>query len=1753
MSPCGSPPFEKLPLENSPPEAPSGPIYAIAAHIEAALAQVSAAGRSPGSFLQHSCAALARERAGCAEPNDEVLLSHVLSRPGDLLVDAPTLPAPSVEMVDAEAMDCTTSSMPVLSAAVDGLPIAPISLVDGNSVVLMLLVSFLSEVCVMICMMDDSVLGVPCASDTSRSEAVRLVDQSVKTLTDTPLHSFLLGEQPARAEGTASADSASSAALLPDNSRVVCTPVPFAPRPSEVVRTPHQLTRAQQAWRLTKGASRIFMWCTLGALAGHPLIDVATQATFTCSSFVRPTADLHMAQLAGHHLAPATLLRVGAGTMHSMLREPVGRPMAGCPYALLRAHEHAALSAQHFLLSFEHPDSTAQEYVRSWGAVLPKPDFSRLPKSLLERIPSFADPALATLAFSNPCPIPSTEWLPMGVLPTPAGLDLSDPLPSGLPRLTEAWSLREILFDSALHRIQQWLTNFHEDLLQVAQGGVRQFNRVLVIGQNDFRPQARGIIWDRRAFLASGGTSPMVPMVNYLPDGQINWQFFETHLPADYPDQGLVSDIRYGVRFRAKLPLQLVLVPHLVDVNKNFDSLQAELRRLAKLGWYDLYTGIPFIPGRFHAQGLVDRKYEPGRPRRKTDAGCPRNEIFDSGGVRCPSLNEAIAESDQHLEMMADDPDSVMLVDIEQHTPPPAVNWPYECKPRLSHVEHDLAILNHLAFLTDDFVYGISDDIKDFFNHFKLAPDNYWMACLMTLSQVGDAMYNGAAEVIFAAERVLGFGYKMASNEAQRFGDAMNVILRRFMDQIEAPFLAAHPNAALQKWRQTRIAFGGEPAARRYVVHQFTDDQLGLCVGKQCLANFELAAHRLIDGLNLIMAIPIKRQIGMVLRWMGVDIYTLGVVAIPDDKATRAITLCTHCIEGHAITVEKYHSLVGQLQYMRDLLALGREAMYSLYNPFKAGREMARGPQTVVHFNDFMKSKLHAFKTALLTFMGAPVTWALPDAHRPNLHRELMLSRAYSIYTDACKTYGLGAWLHGYFYVMPLTLRQLAMPIGILEFLAVLVAFIVFGRLLRPARNIVIRTDSQPIPTVLAASRARADTMQYAHELLERLPIYAQVKRYVSAAHLYGPMNYLGDAASRNERLKLLQFCAQLRLRPQELAVPDAARHVVEQVEAYFYEQPQLLAAADPAVGPSSSSPLTQEVIENMSLRFWQREEPVKVRHTSDQSSCPDPLCGASSSSFLNQEVIEHLPLLSNAELDQLLTPSLSLPGAATRQAQQLSNNAVPKRQAASSLLDDSTIAGLLKQPSSRYEQLPSASSKRSRGAYLQQHMQLKQQELLADFSGDKAALAPFLKRAADHAVAGRKANTASVEDYHWNRYWIPFTNKIKLNPWLQTPGTSQETLFQRWLFAAFLEYVRENMLPRANADKAAKPQSSMAVLNNVLRVLERPGEQLAPRITAHSTLAGILLEHIENFGALSLVVRRKRPLTNELIDKLLQTPQGFALPTERLDWGSHTGQSVRAAFDLLADTGMRNAEIGTDEIPSMTLAHVTYWLGGHMYAHPPPGYRMKRGDYAVVVPGVAKNDPWLENFAGDAIWLEYTGPGKRCTAHALFEMDRARGVRGEERTKAPLFIRSDGTPLKSTWLSSAFYKMLCAIIGEEAARQFSIHSFRIFVATALRKAGASHALIKSLVRWKNDESVDLYGKILPADFAIWHRKIRSQRVQVLQTAQVRALAAPVAAPTFVSPAALDESQKRKPGGQLGSKRGPYMTVKRRRAMGLDE
>lgn len=243
-----------------------------------------------------------------------------------------------------------------------------------------------------------------------------------------------------------------------------------------------------------------------------------------------------------------------------------------------------------------------------------------------------------------------------------------------------------------------------------------------------------------------------------------------------------------------------------------------------------------------------------------------------------------------------------------------------------------------------------------------------------------------------------------------------------------------------------------------------------------------------------------------------------------------------------------------------------------------------------------------------------------------------------------------------------------------------------------------------------------------------------------------------------------------------------------------------------------------------------------------------------------------------------------------------------------------------------------------------------------------------------------------------------------------------------------------------------------MQNLRNVHRVLERwnDGRALVHPSSVQGVLNGLLGEFIDAYGAFWLIPQRKNPMTNEIIHQLLNMPADFSLSTDAQKWKRGTGRAVRAAFALLADTGMRNAE-ATDggQGPTMTLQHVAYQVDGVLHTNPPPA--MNASSWVLVTPGQAKNDPWLRNFSGEAIWLPYDA-SPRSSARLIYEMDRARNVTGDARKSAPLFAFSDGSPMTSTWLSRTLSRMLCHFMPKSQAAQYSVHSFRIYVATALEE-----------------------------------------------------------------------------------------------------
>ena len=59
----------------------------------------------------------------------------------------------------------------------------------------------------------------------------------------------------------------------------------------------------------------------------------------------------------------------------------------------------------------------------------------------------------------------------------------------------------------------------------------------------------------------------------------------------------------------------------------------------------------------------------------------------------------------------------------------------------------------------------------------------------------------------------------------------------------------------------------------------------------------------------------------------------------------------------------------------------------------------------------------------------------------------------------------------------------------------------------------------------------------------------------------------------------------------------------------------------------------------------------------------------------------------------------------------------------------------------------------------------------------------------------------------------------------------------------------------------------------------------------------------------------------------------------------------------------------------------------------------------------------------------------------------------------------------------------------EDELHKYSVRSFRIYVACALLAADCARNMIKRLLRWRGDESLDLYARVNDEDWASWIEK----------------------------------------------------------------
>jgi hypothetical protein len=161
------------------------------------------------------------------------------------------------------------------------------------------------------------------------------------------------------------------------------------------------------------------------------------------------------------------------------------------------------------------------------------------------------------------------------------------------------------------------------------------------------------------------------------------------------------------------------------------------------------------------------------------------------------------------------------------------------------------------------------------------------------------------------------------------------------------------------------------------------------------------------------------------------------------------------------------------------------------------------------------------------------------------------------------------------------------------------------------------------------------------------------------------------------------------------------------------------------------------------------------------------------------------------------------------------------------------------------------------------------------------------------------------------------------------------------------------------------------------------------------------------------------------------------------------------------------------------------------------PGF--KDGKSTVLLkPGRTKSDPLGTYWAPFPIYLPVD---RLAVINAALECLRFEADFPTEpvlRVSTPLFRDLDGKRLARPFLE----KVLEAIMersGVDSATH-SWHSFRIYLACALKAAGSDDSRIKAMVRWVSDSSLHIYARDNRADYGIWLNKALLADVSCVST-----------------------------------------------------
>ena len=1491
-------------------------------------------------------------------------------------------------------------------------------------------------------------------------------------------------------------------------------------------------SRAQVLARSLEHGAMSPTWCTLDAIAE----DLGTDSDVECNAEREHTyfaAASAIARTLSHaspaHGAHINGMEIGAGAGGTVSRNSVE---AALP-ADFRARYDRAVAADaelhDALLSAAAAcaDSSLAATYTAWSERFSPPPLDEIPPGLRAQARDFSTcHHLAVAPFVQRCAVPSTSPLP----PPAAQLPCDD-----------GWqpeSLSDVLTPNAIKRIRAALQKIQDWHAAKRAGLDAPRPPPLALGISAFQPRARHRVWDLRDCRADGSGKPKLLDTTSPPfQTHLNVDYLE-QLFADVADRELVSMLRFGVCVHAELPPQIVIFPNLLSLYDGESGIHEAARtvsELSQLGWWQQHDFIPFAPWRCAPRGAVPRK-DGGAARGIVDQGAPRNELFTRPEYEpVVSLNDACRAGRERVELKPHFSDLAHNASVLLHIADTIGEPVFAIAFDFSKYFHQMLFRSDelwrmgslLPMAGDD---GLAAELLSI--HTEMVMSMGMTPSSEIAQRLGNALMQVFAMKLRAAEAEQGW---QPSDAERRWReqrellphDALGSAARMFdaMQYTDDPcFLVVGVQRALlaiRTWHEIIAGSGLQPA-------KFSKWQIGSSVqwlGGRCSPSLGVmwvprdkamrARERIqtvLDGtctpkeyqgivgfLEHVVDIgrfprelmqylhhpmrsggecetdphgtlpPDSRRDGYLRKWRSLLLNTPGASLLAANKQLPLdrTALAVWRLRSDAM-LETFDSAMGGCLY-------GAWWRFSLRRPQLTipVLELLAACVNFIVFADRLSAARHVVME--IDALAAPTVLHKDKARAPGLRavlaefRRLPQLQSFTcdnrLFCEHCwgegnplgdaASRGKRDVLHAIGSALGMQMRQ--QPIG-----AEALAFI---------DRVLARLDAQPLTV---AEREFDSTLGYPGEGPPSAPTPS-------------PRSALSIPASASPALISFLDAADSAdpLQPQRLpSSPSALPFASSPPPAPFP-----FAAASPSPLPaaaSSSSPPPPACGPSPVSTGPQSPRSLGLHRAS--ASDPQPIAFASASSIADAiatgepwcaSLLPEPPAAWAAEAAHLRFAAAQCAHAAAERVApslllQFADPSLPLPHPASFVTSTSSSAPPPPRSASFSSSLSHAAAARARA-------------LSAALTSDSAAggirlddgEADWLSsRLVQLLEAAAASNTLRGERSNW-KHWMAFCTHRNVNPFRDDVRGMDHAAYDKEVvtLALALLFIYGRMNCRKGRRHPPKPSSALAVLRGIRRAHARLGVQMADLSLATRLADSLNREYIDAHGWEALQVDRVAPLTNSLIEGMLQSP-----PVAGHDVGAVSG---RALWATMAQTGFRKAEValGREAIfgPSCLTRHNLRWrIAGQELADPSAEQLrgMQAGDMAILIPPKSKCDQFGLEWGQAPIYLRFHPRAPICAARALRDLELALPRNGlAQREATALFVRRDASPLTCGDVDSLF--KLClqrSGVQRAATARYSPHSFRRYLACALKAQGASDSTIQALLRWKTPESLKLYS-----------------------------------------------------------------------------